>query len=94
MTAYLCRTAVLYPFFTADAPGASTYVGTNSVVTIETASVEVEGGDLIFVFSRPLQPDQEELLLEFVDRRAVRRGDTPASRGRDDARHRRHPSDE
>jgi hypothetical protein len=43
------------------------YIGQNSVVDVELASVKLEGEDIVCVFSRPLTQANETLLFECLD---------------------------
>ncbi|MCB0336661.1 MAG: hypothetical protein KDD62_10160 [Bdellovibrionales bacterium] len=70
-TTYLWRDGELFPFFERnEIAGATTgedgFLGSQSVVTVETASVPIESGDYLFVFSEKLSYGQEELLKELT----------------------------
>ncbi len=64
---YLCREGEVFPFFenakkkTAPTSSAS-LLGSNSLVSVELASVEVEGFDALFAFSKDLSNFEEEEL--------------------------------
>jgi len=73
MSAYLHRNSQLHPFFEGCGDGSS-FVGSNSIVTIETASADIVGGDLILLFSRLLDSRQERLVIDLIGRCALRRG--------------------
>lgn len=74
MSAYLHRGVSLYPFFIEPPAESGGFMGANSIVTIETASVDIEGGDTILLFSRVLDERQEQQLLDSLAQHAVRRG--------------------
>jgi hypothetical protein len=82
-TVYLYRRGELFPFFETtngenvpigDAPEhvdehrpKRSLVGANSLVDVELASVALEGGDILCIFSRPLTPFNETLLVEALE---------------------------
>lgn len=73
-SAYLYRAGELFPFFEDNsdlqADSDDGYLGTQSMVSVELASVSVEGDDMIFVFSQSLSPKEEAELTALI-------GDTP-----------------
>ncbi len=80
---YLYRDGGLMPFFEsseeaqqigdaaefadADAARKLSFIGANSLVDVEVASVELKGGDTICAFSRPLTQLNETLLIEALE---------------------------
>lgn len=66
-SAYLYRGSELFPFFEQRIAGTEVYIGSNSVVSVELASVPIEESDTIFVFSESLTPELEGDLLDFLD---------------------------
>jgi hypothetical protein len=80
---YLHRDGGLMPFFEnseeserigdaaefadSDAARKLSFIGANSLVDVEVASVELRGGDIICAFSRPLTQLNETLLLEALE---------------------------
>ena len=62
-SSYLCRRGEIFPFFEPkaaadDLPGDS-YLGAHSLVSVELASVSLEGGDKVLMFSEQLDIYQE-----------------------------------
>ncbi len=68
-SAYLARRGELFPFFEPPDPEAApeALVGSQSMVSVELASVPIEEGDLIFAFSREISSSLERQLLEEVE---------------------------
>ena len=71
-SAYLYRSGELFPFFehnveVTDPANIESYVGANSVVPVELASVPIEESDRILVFSNYLSDEQERSLLGTVE---------------------------
>ncbi len=73
MGAYLYRDRKLYPFFEKQ-EDPENFLGINSLVTVETATIEVEGGDLLFLFSRMLNEEQEQKLSDAARTRHIHGG--------------------
>ena len=69
-TAYLFRRGELFPFFEATPKAGSneTYVGSNSLVTVELASVPIEEGDILVAFSSALSLQDEGELIKALDK--------------------------
>ena len=63
-SAYLFRQGELFPFFETKeiAQGEDTWVGSQSLVTVELASVPIQESDRLVVFSQTLRESQEERL--------------------------------
>lgn len=66
-SAYLYRTGSVFPFFDVEGQseahaGEGSLIGTNSLVSVELASVSVEAGDVVLLFSERLDPYAEEQL--------------------------------
>ena len=66
-SAYLYRAGELFPFFEQRSQGSEVFIGANSVVSVELASVPIEETDTIFVFSETLSVELESDLLDFLD---------------------------
>ena len=58
-SAYLHRQGELFPFFEARESGAADFVGSNSLVAVELASIPVEPADSVLAFSCRLRDEQE-----------------------------------
>lgn len=70
--AYLYRAGELFPFFEGppeeqQGQGSEEYLGTNSLISVELASVPVQESDLIYVFGSTLTPDEENRLVELTE---------------------------
>ncbi|MCB0339245.1 MAG: protein phosphatase 2C domain-containing protein [Bdellovibrionales bacterium] len=63
---YLFRNDEVMPFFqtSREQTHSQEYIGMNSLVSVQLASVSVQEGDMIFVFPRSLQDADEAILLE------------------------------
>lgn len=66
-SAYLIREGSAYPFFEPPSPeaikkGALSFVGSQSLVSVELASIPVEAGDILALFSTFLEKDEEQAL--------------------------------
>jgi len=67
-SAFLYRDGQLFPFFDPDPELTSgNYVGANSLVSVELASVSVKGSDIILIFSQPLGVMQQSLLVDMLE---------------------------
>lgn len=66
-SSYLWRSGEIFPFFESQDSNDKSFLGSQSVVTVETASVPIEAGDYLFVFSDKLDQDQETLLKELTN---------------------------
>lgn len=69
-SAYLHRSGTLYPFFDEGKKEPETldgFVGAQSLVTVETASVPIEESDMIIVFSSMLDHEKEVELSKIVE---------------------------
>ncbi|MBX7136985.1 MAG: protein phosphatase 2C domain-containing protein [Oligoflexia bacterium] len=72
-SAYLYRGGELFPFFEHQPEGASEspaegFVGSNSLVSVELASVPAQDGDLLLVFSSTVGTEQEEGISKSLQR--------------------------
>lgn len=70
-SAYLHREGELYPFFEAttqprNGDAYATFIGANSIVAVELASVPVEPGDVLYVFSTFLDPIREKAFAALI----------------------------
>lgn len=65
--AYLYRGGELFPFFESPSENASPeFLGTQSLVSVELASVPIEARDLFLVFSEQLSAQEESKLTELL----------------------------
>lgn len=67
--AYLLRQGELFPFFESQASstrGATEFLGSQSMVSVELASVGVEADDILFVFSNELSHSEETELISLM----------------------------
>lgn len=66
-SAYLLRQGELFPFFDSGEPDCAQLVGSQSLLPVELASVEIEQDDLILAFHSVLDEYQETILRATVD---------------------------